>query len=75
MRVRPPGEIDADVDVDTFTLTFAALLDGLSIQVALEDPSVDSERAFELAMGYAASELGFDVDRRRPGARTSRGRG
>ena len=68
------GEIDADADVDTFTLTFAALLDGLSIQVALEDPSVDSARALELAMGYTARELGFDwspATRRR----TSRVRG
>src|SRR3954471_8895636 len=54
------GEIDADADVDTFTLTFAALLDGLSIQVALDDPSVASARAIELAMGYTARELGFD---------------
>ena len=64
----------ADADVDTFTLTFAALLDGLSIQVALEDPSVDSARALELAMGYTARELGFDwspTTRRR----TSRVRG
>jgi AcrR family transcriptional regulator len=68
------GEIDADADVDTFTLTFAALTDGLSIQVALEDPSVDATRAFELAMGYTARELGLDWS---PPARrrTSRGRG
>jgi AcrR family transcriptional regulator len=54
------GEIAADVDVETFTLTFAALLDGLSIQVALLDPTVDPDRAFALAMGYAARELGLD---------------
>ena len=67
------GEIDADADVDTFTLTFAALLDGLSIQVALEDPSVTPARAVELAMGYTARELGLEWSP--PGRRrTSRGR-
>jgi AcrR family transcriptional regulator len=54
------GEVPADVDIETFTLTFAALLDGLSIQVALLDPTVDPDRAFALAMGYAARELGLD---------------
>ena len=64
------GEIDADADVDDFALTFAALLDGLSIQVALEDPAVDSGRArSSIAMGYAARELGFDWRRRASAAR------
>src|SRR5689334_11997433 len=39
------GEIGA-VDADAFAITFSALIDGLSIQVALEDPVVDPERAF-----------------------------
>ncbi|HTY73723.1 MAG TPA: TetR/AcrR family transcriptional regulator [Actinomycetes bacterium] len=69
------GEIPKDADVETFTLTFAALLDGLSIQVALLDPDVDPERAFALAMGYVAAALGVDwalpVRRRRP-SRTRR---
>ena len=37
------AELDADVDAQMFALEFAALLDGLSIQVALEDPEVDSD--------------------------------
>jgi hypothetical protein len=40
-----------------FALEFSALLDGLSIQVALEDPEVDSDRAYEIAMGFAEREL------------------
>jgi AcrR family transcriptional regulator len=62
------GEISVNVDVETFTLTFAALLDGLSIQVALVDPVVDPDRAFALAMGYAAREFGLEwaPRRRRP---------
>ena len=55
-----------------FTLTFAALLDGLSIQVALEDPSVTPARAVELAMGYAARELGLDWSPPGPAAHVTR---
>jgi AcrR family transcriptional regulator len=50
------GEL-GDVDADSFAITFAALLDGLSIQVALEDPVVDPDRAFAIAMGFAATAL------------------
>lgn len=44
-------------DADDFAITFSALVDGLSIQVALEDPVVDPERAFAIAMRFAAAEL------------------
>lgn len=50
------GELGA-VDAEAFAVTFAVLLDGLSIQVALEDPVVDPARAFGIAMGFAAREL------------------
>jgi AcrR family transcriptional regulator len=68
------GEIAADVDVETFVLTFASLLDGLSIQVALIDPTVDPERAFSLAMGYVSGALGLDWNppRRRRSSRVGR---
>ncbi|MBA3719779.1 MAG: TetR family transcriptional regulator C-terminal domain-containing protein [Nocardioidaceae bacterium] len=52
------GEID-EVDADDFAVTFAALLDGLSIQVALADPVLDQARAQEIAMRFAATSLGF----------------
>jgi AcrR family transcriptional regulator len=52
------GEIKR-TDAAGFAVTFAALLDGLSIQVALEDPVVDQHRAFRIAMTFASSELGF----------------
>ena len=42
-RASESAELDADVDVRMFALEFAALLDGLSIQVALDDPEVDSD--------------------------------
>ena len=42
-----------------FATTLSALLDGFAIQIALEDPTVDARRAFELTMRFAARELGF----------------
>jgi AcrR family transcriptional regulator len=40
-----------------FALEFSALLDGLSIQVALEDPEVDSDLAYDIGMHFAEREL------------------
>jgi AcrR family transcriptional regulator len=40
-----------------FALEFAVLLDGLSIQVALDDPEVDSDLAYDIAMRFAEREL------------------
>ena len=57
------------VDARRFALTFAALLDGLSIQVALEDPEVDSDAAYAIAMAFAERELSLaplPKTRRRP---------
>jgi AcrR family transcriptional regulator len=53
------------VNARAFALTFAALLDGLSIQVALGDPEVDSDRACAIAMQFAERELGLPSARRR----------
>jgi len=51
-----------------FAVTLSALLDGFAIQIALEDPTVDAGRAFELTMRFAATELGFTwVPRHRAG--------
>jgi AcrR family transcriptional regulator len=52
------GEIEA-LDVERFSIAFTALLDGLSIQTALHDPVVSSEVAYQVAMQFAASSLGF----------------
>jgi hypothetical protein len=48
------------VDADGFAIYLSTLMDGLTIQIALEDPVVDSERAFELSMQFVADQLGFD---------------
>ena len=52
------GEIGL-VDSEEFAVAFTALLDGLSIQVALEDPVVDPRVAYRIAMTFAARALNF----------------
>src|ERR1700678_4658888 len=52
------GEFAA-VDADDFTITLAGLLDGLAVQIALEDSEVTPQRAYELAMRFAAGQLQF----------------
>ena len=56
------------LDAEDFAVTLSALIDGFAIQIALEDGSVDNQRAFQLTMQFAAERLGFDwaPHRRRP---------
>jgi AcrR family transcriptional regulator len=58
------GEIGR-VNARAFALTFSALLDGLSIQVALEDPEIDRDAAYQIAMSFAQQELGLPRLRRK----------
>jgi AcrR family transcriptional regulator len=51
----------ASVDADDFAITLSSLLDGLAVQIALDDSDVPPTRAFKLALGYAAGQLGFDI--------------
>jgi AcrR family transcriptional regulator len=48
---------DAGVDADVFALEFAALLDGLAVQVALEDPELTPDIAYGIAMRFAEQRL------------------
>ncbi len=50
----------AEVDADEFAITLSALLDGIAVQIALEDPDVPPSRAYDLAMRFAAGQLGFE---------------
>jgi AcrR family transcriptional regulator len=59
-----------EIDPEEFAVGFCALLDGLAVQVALEDEAVPPRRAFELSMRFAAAQLGFSW--RRPRARRGR---
>lgn len=49
----------AKVDVEDFVATLAALIDGLAIQVLLDDPATDPERMRRRALAFAARELDF----------------
>jgi AcrR family transcriptional regulator len=62
----------APVDADDFTITLSALLDGLAVQIALEDSEVPPQRTYELAMRFAAGQLGFDW---KPAPKRARKRG
>jgi AcrR family transcriptional regulator len=50
----------ASIDPHPFSIFLSALLDGLTVQIALDDPVVDPVRAFELCMRYIADHLGFE---------------
>jgi len=46
-------------ELERFAVGFGALLDGLMIQVALEDPSVNPETACKVAMSWAGAILNW----------------
>ena len=54
------GEIET-IDVDTFAIMWGSLLDGLVVQVALDDPVVTGKRARQIALDVAFKELGLDA--------------
>jgi hypothetical protein len=53
------GEFRSEVDAASFAIYLSTLLDGLTIQIALNDPVVDSLAAYELSMRFIADQLGF----------------
>jgi AcrR family transcriptional regulator len=65
-------EVDIKVNARMFALEFSALLDGLSIQVALEDPEVDSDLAYEIAMGFAERELNLPPAKKKVNGKTAK---
>jgi AcrR family transcriptional regulator len=69
------GEFSTAVDAAEFAVTLSALLDGMAVQIALEDPDVPPARAYDLAMRYAAGQLGFDWESPASGrAKSKRGK-
>ena len=68
IRSGEDAKANKKIDVRMFALEFAALLDGLSIQVALEDPEIDSDVAYDIAMRFAERELNLA-----PAIKTRRG--
>jgi hypothetical protein len=69
MAGQEAGEF-ASVDADDFTIMLSALLDGLAIQIALDDTVVPPQRTYDLAMQFAAGQLGFDWEPAPAGRRT-----
>jgi AcrR family transcriptional regulator len=61
------GEFDSGVDAASFAITLSALLDGMAVQIALEDADVPPSRAYDLAMRFASGQLGFSLDAKRAG--------
>jgi AcrR family transcriptional regulator len=49
-----------ELDPDNFAILLCSLLDGLAIQIALDDPVVGPGRAFDLCMHFIADQLGFE---------------
>lgn len=73
-KVVSEGEASGEfspVDPMDFAITLSALLDGLAVQIALEDPVVSPETAFACAMTFAADRLGFPWTGRTDTAKTS----
>ena len=67
------AELETKVNARMFALEFSALLDGLWIQVALEDPEVDSDLAHDIAMRFAERELNLAPRNNRPVRAVKRG--
>lgn len=59
------GDVAPDLDVPRFALTFTMLLDGIATQVALRDPDIDADLAYDIAIEYAEEKLGLDPMPRR----------
>jgi AcrR family transcriptional regulator len=59
------GAVPRDVDARQFALSFTIVLDGLSTQVALEDPEITSDVAYDVGMEFAEQRLGLTPSKRR----------
>lgn len=57
------GEFAADADPEEVALRLAALIDGLAIQVVMNDSEVTAGRMHRACMETAAHELGFELER------------
>jgi AcrR family transcriptional regulator len=51
------GEFDPALDPDAFAIEFAALIDGLGVQVTLADPDVSAERMLDMLVQFADLQL------------------
>ena len=56
------GEFTSTADADELALRLATLIDGLAIQVIMNDPEVSSHRMHRTCMEVAALLLGFELE-------------
>jgi hypothetical protein len=56
------GVFASSVEPFDFALELAALIDGLALQVVLEDPEVDGERMRRLSLDMAQHRLAFTLE-------------
>jgi len=59
---RQTGEFTSTEDIDELALRLACLIDGLAIQVVMNDSKVTPERMHRACMQVAANELGFRLE-------------
>lgn len=52
------GELDAELDAASFALKLTALMDGLSVQVTLDDPDVGADLMLEISIEFTELVLG-----------------
>ncbi|TWP36618.1 TetR/AcrR family transcriptional regulator [Leekyejoonella antrihumi] len=55
------GELTVDLDAERFAYMLTALLDGLAVQIALNDESVTPSFALELGKSFCTLSLGIDL--------------
>ena len=56
------GEFDDQLDADAFAFKLAALMDGLSVQVTLDDPGISPGRMLEICVEFTELVLGLDLE-------------
>jgi AcrR family transcriptional regulator len=56
------GEFTSDANVEELSLRLACLIDGLAIQVVLNDSKVTPDRMRRVCMEVSANELGFELE-------------
>jgi AcrR family transcriptional regulator len=59
------GEFTTDVDTDELAIRLGSLIDGLAIQVVMNDSTITTKHMHETVMAVAAQLLGFSLDGKR----------
>ena len=68
------GEFSRDADPSDFAIALSGLMDGLGVQVTLEQPDVKPERVVDICLALASSQLGCELRAARAQTSASAGR-